>query len=32
MKLITYEGYKIVIDPVAYTIRVFRQIWDRDKT
>lgn len=32
MKLITYEGYKIVIDPVAYTIRVFRQLWDRDKT
>lgn len=32
MKLFKYEGYKIVISEEAFAIKVFRQIWNRDKT
>ena len=32
MKLFKYEGYKVVISEEAYALKVFRQIWNRDKT
>lgn len=32
MKLFKYEGYKIIISEEAFAIKVFRQIWNRDKT
>ena len=32
MKLFRYEGYKVVISEEAYALKVFRQIWNRDKT
>lgn len=32
MKLFKYEGYKVVISEEAFALRVFRQIWNRDRT
>lgn len=32
MKLFRYEGYKVVISEEAFALRVFRQIWNRDRT
>lgn len=32
IKLFKYEGYKIVISEEAFTLKPFRQIWQRDKT
>lgn len=32
MKLFRYEGYKIVISEEAFALKVFRQIWNRDRT
>lgn len=32
MKLITYEGYNITIDPVALTLRPFRALWEKDNS
>lgn len=32
MKLFKYEGYKVVVSEEAFAIKVFRQIWNRDKT
>lgn len=32
MKLLKYEGYKVVIEPELLTLKPFRQIWTRDKT
>ena len=32
MKLFKYEGYKIVISEEAFALKVFRQIWNRDRT
>lgn len=31
MKLFRYEGYRIEISEEAYCLKVFRDIWDRDK-
>ena len=32
MRLLTYEGYNLTIDPMLLTLKVFKQIWTRDKT
>lgn len=32
MNIFKYEGYKVVIDPIALTLKVFKKIWDRDKS
>lgn len=32
MKLFKYEGYKIEISEEAFALKVFRQIWNRDRT
>lgn len=32
LKLFRYEGYKIVISEEAFSLKPFRQIWQRDKT
>ena len=32
MKLFKYEGYKIVISEEAFALKVFRQIWNRDRS
>lgn len=32
MKLFKYEAYKIIISEEAFALKVFRQIWNRDKT
>lgn len=32
MKLLKYEGYKVVIEPELLTLKPFRQIWTRDRT
>ncbi len=32
MKLFRYEGYKVVISEEAFTLKVFRQIWNRDRS
>ena len=32
MKLLKYEGYKVVIEPELLTLKPFKQIWARDKT
>ncbi len=32
MKLFKYEGYKINISEEAFALKVFRQIWNRDRT
>lgn len=32
MKLLKYEGYKVVIEPELLTLKPFKQIWTRDRT
>jgi len=32
MNLFQEKDYKLVIDPIAYTLKPFKIIWDRDKT
>lgn len=32
MKLFKYEGYKVVISEEALSLKVFKQIWNRDKS
>lgn len=32
MKLFRYEGYKIEISEEAFALKIFRQIWNRDRT
>ena len=32
MKLLKFEGYKVVIEPELLTLKPFKQIWTRDKT
>lgn len=32
MKLFRYEGYKVVISEEAFGLKVFRQIWNRDRS
>lgn len=32
MKLFKYEGYKVVISEEAFALKVFRQIWNRDRS
>lgn len=32
MKLLKYEGYKVVIEPELLTLKPFKRIWDRDRT
>ena len=32
MKLLRYEGYKVVIEPELLALKPFKQIWTRDKT
>ena len=32
MKLLKYEGYKIVIEPEILTLKPFKKIWERDKS
>lgn len=32
MKLFKYEGYKIEISEEAFALKIFRQIWNRDRT
>lgn len=32
MKLFKYEGYKVVISEEAFGLKVFRQIWNRDRS
>ena len=32
MKLFRYEGYKVVISEEAFALKVFRQIWYRDRS
>lgn len=32
MRLLTYEGYNITIDPMALTLKPFKVLWNRDKT
>lgn len=32
MKLLKYEGYKVVIEPELLILKPFKQIWTRDKT
>lgn len=32
MRLLTYEGYNLTIDPMLLTLKPFKAIWVRDKT
>lgn len=32
MKLLKFEGYKVVIEPELLTLKPFKQIWQRDRT
>ena len=32
MKLLKYEGYKIIIEPEILTLKPFKKIWERDKS
>lgn len=32
MKLLRYEGYKVVIEPELLVLKPFKQIWTRDRT
>lgn len=32
MRLLTYEGYNLTIDPILLTLKPFKAIWIRDKT
>lgn len=32
MRLLKYEGYKVVIDPEILTLKPFRELWKRDKS
>lgn len=32
MRLLTYEGYNLTIDPLLLTLKPFKAIWSRDKT
>ena len=32
MKLLKFEGYKLVIEPELLTLKPFRKIWTRDKS
>ena len=32
MRLLTYEGYNLTIDPMALTLKPFKTIWTRDKS
>ena len=32
MKLFRYEGYKVAISEEAFALKVFRQIWNRDRS
>lgn len=32
MRLLTYEGYNITIDPMILVLKPFKQIWQRDKS
>ena len=32
MRLLKYEGYKVVIDPEILVLKPFRDLWKRDKT
>ena len=32
MKLLIYENYEVTISPEAWSLSVFRALWDRDKT
>lgn len=32
MKLFKYEGYKVVISEEAFALKIFRQIWNRDRS
>ncbi len=32
MRLLTYEGYNLTIDPMLLTLKPFKAIWGRDKT
>ncbi len=32
MKLFKYEGYRVVISEEAFALKVFRQIWNRDRS
>ena len=32
MKLLKYEGYKVVIEPELLVLKPFKQIWTRDRT
>lgn len=32
MRLLTYEGYNLTIDPMLLTLKPFKAIWARDKT
>lgn len=32
MKLFRFEGYKVVISEEAFALKVFRQIWNRDRS
>lgn len=32
MRILTYEGYNITIDPMLLTLKPFKAIWVRDKT
>ena len=32
MKLLRFEGYKVVIEPEILTLKPFKQIWTRDKS
>ena len=32
MKLLTYEGYNLTIDPMLLTLKPFKALWVRDKT
>lgn len=32
MKLFKYEGYKVTISEEAFTLKPFKQIWNRDRT
>ena len=31
MRLLTYEGYNLTIDPMLLTLKPFKAIWVRDK-
>ena len=32
MRLLTYEGYNLTIDPMLLTLKPFKALWVRDKT